>query len=559
MKLFKKFLCTVMLIIILTLSVGSSYLDARHMTKVNAAVLEITAGTLFEICLIVGAAYVTVVYAGHLIENNEDIARVGKNFIDSVTDLPDGWVLKIVDSAGQPYVFGSEALKQVQETSWTVIQGGNPDNDDNDDNDDEDDEDDGKFGIPKILSTADQLVGGFTALGATWLIDSAKKLYQKWVNGEELTEAEAAVFEPILSGYVTDADIADQWSGESFEYIFNYDYFTKNQSIIVRNIGTVSAECNYPVAASVENGRYYRFLCLDKRKSNLPISQDFIFLVDEYYNGVFQNTRYYSALVIGFATGDDFISLNTNFNFPVFPSRQMAEDYLLGILDVSNSLNYAKVYQNADWLSDDWAGQLVDPLTDIGLTLSQLLDLMKALGLNAVGNNLSPEELLDMIKEALPAVNPDLQPDHVNDPVIEPDPNKPPIYYPSPDAWPDPDPGTKPDPDPGTDPDDPSGGDQEDPGNNPDIDRPNSTWVVDLSKYFPFCIPFDLIHLLNALDAEPQAPRFEFPLKIPAYGVDYTFVIDLSDFNTVASIFRTFETLLFILGLILLTRHLIRG
>lgn len=111
-------------------------------------------------------------------------------------------------------------------------------------------------------------------------------------------------------------------------------------------------------------------------------------------------------------------------------------------------------------------------MTNIGLTLTQLIDLAKALGLHAIGNNISAQELLDLLKAFLPAVDPDLWPDGVPDPSIspnpdldpdkipvpsiKPDPDLDPIYWPSADAHPlpDVDPGTNPggSTDPGTDP-----------------------------------------------------------------------------------------------------------
>lgn len=83
--------------------------------------------------------------------------------------------------------------------------------------------------------------------------------------------------------------------------------------------------------------------------------------------------------------------------------------------------------------------------------------------------------------------------------------------------------------------------------------------VVDLSKFFPFCIPFDLIHLIQALDAEPVAPKWTLKLEPPQFPVEWEVVIDLADFESLAKIFRTGETLLFVVGLILITRGIIKG
>ena len=100
-----------------------------------------------------------------------------------------------------------------------------------------------------------------------------------------------------------------------------------------------------------------------------------------------------------------------------------------------------------------------------------------------------------------------------------------------------------------------------------DIDPKNYT--ADLKKIFPFCIPFDLIHLIQAFEAEPEAPVFEFPfdleLENPWTGkkiLDYhhVFKLDMSDYEPVIRIFRIFEIIFFIIGLLMITRQqMIKG
>lgn len=95
----------------------------------------------------------------------------------------------------------------------------------------------------------------------------------------------------------------------------------------------------------------------------------------------------------------------------------------------------------------------------------------------------------------------------------------------------------------------------------PEIEWPtleNPVGVTGLEDIFPFCIPFDIYHFFEALAATPETPHFEIPFNIPGI-INYTFVIDLSDFNGVAAILRTLETLGFCVGLAFVTRKLIRG
>ena len=87
----------------------------------------------------------------------------------------------------------------------------------------------------------------------------------------------------------------------------------------------------------------------------------------------------------------------------------------------------------------------------------------------------------------------------------------------------------------------------------------NTPFLADLSELFPFCVPFDLIRLFKVLQSAPQAPYWEIPLDVPSIGLHYKFVIDMSQFDTLAQLLRICETIGFICGLILITRKLIRG
>ncbi len=94
---------------------------------------------------------------------------------------------------------------------------------------------------------------------------------------------------------------------------------------------------------------------------------------------------------------------------------------------------------------------------------------------------------------------------------------------------------------------------------NPDkITIDGSEATRDWRLVFPFCIPFDIIDLIRVFQAEPEAPRFEIPLKAEEYGIDYTLVLDLAPFESLAVIFRLFERIMFILGLAVLTGKVIK-
>ena len=558
----KRIFAVIITVILLSVTVGSEYLDITHMTCVEAAEVVaaggLTASTLFNICLFVGAVVGTCYVAGEIIDNQEEIAHAGKKFIDSVKEIPEGWIMQMTDtSTGQDYVFGSEAFELVQDTSWEVIQGGSPDNNNNDDDDD-------KNNWLNLFSSANQYVGNFLALGATWVISHASELYQKWVNGEEMTEAELAAIEPFVSGFCNQYDVAAQWSGMSFDYdaTFKFQGYWGTNGLY-SDINHFYGTFNKPLAAVYRSevnsdGRtVYRFeiYTLDK-VGNFSLQSLSTDCTVTKPSGSYTITRNYSN--VSYTVGDGyytFPAMSYSANFPVFASRIDAENYLRGCGDVTNALNYSKVYQNADWLSYDWAGQLIDPFTEIGLTLSQLIELMKALNLHIVGNNFSPGELVDLIRKSLPVVNPELLPDENPVTIPDPLPETEPVYWPSPDAHPLPvDPDPTPDPDPGT---------GSDPSPDPDPDSetidfddivPDTsgsfTDITDsLKNKFPFSLPWDIYYLFSRLAHTPRTPVYYLPLVIERLGIDETIVIDMSDFEDFSSLSRLMLSLLYAYGL----------
>lgn len=90
------------------------------------------------------------------------------------------------------------------------------------------------------------------------------------------------------------------------------------------------------------------------------------------------------------------------------------------------------------------------------------------------------------------------------------------------------------------------------------VDIDGSEATRDWRLVFPFCIPFDMIDLYRVFAAEPQAPHWEIPLKSETFNIDYTFVIDFEQFEVLAEIFRTFQIILFILGLCMITSKVIK-
>ena len=94
-----------------------------------------------------------------------------------------------------------------------------------------------------------------------------------------------------------------------------------------------------------------------------------------------------------------------------------------------------------------------------------------------------------------------------------------------------------------------------------DEDVENMKLPTSIADKFPFCIPFDVIYLVKAMNASSEVPRFELPFKIHYQNINYehTFIVDMTEWDTAVKILRTMLDLLFIAQLISTTRELIRG
>lgn len=81
-------------------------------------------------------------------------------------------------------------------------------------------------------------------------------------------------------------------------------------------------------------------------------------------------------------------------------------------------------------------------------------------------------------------------------------------------------------------------------------------YAINLTRFFPFCIPFDIYNLLQCINASPQAPVIHWEFN--NFGKTESIDIDLSSFNSIASIMRILETIAFCVGLGLVTNKLIK-
>lgn len=83
------------------------------------------------------------------------------------------------------------------------------------------------------------------------------------------------------------------------------------------------------------------------------------------------------------------------------------------------------------------------------------------------------------------------------------------------------------------------------------------TYKLDLLSFFPFCIPRDIMLLLQAFVAEPQTPEFDIPFPTWEDGQMTTmnYTLSLAQFEGLAAALRTFESIAFMIGLLVVTRQ----
>ena len=217
-----------------------------------------------------------------------------------------------------------------------------------------------------------------------------------------------------------------------------------------------------------------------------------------------------------------------SWNGPVFDNRADADAYKNG--DSSR----------VDWVTPelqdtfDNKGNLellpsFEPLASYSMASQQALQELLS---NLASSSLAPAQQLDLVNKFIAGLKTSETPD------------------------PNPNPDPSPEPNPNPDPSNPDNGDGDNSGDS-DVDK--GSFVRDLRNLFPFCIPFDLIDCIRLFNADPVTPKVEIPMHFAFVDVDYTWTIDLKDFNGVATVCRSMFLILFIVGLVLITRNLIRG
>lgn len=550
MKVIKRIVCVFLSVMILFFGVSNSYFSPVKMDNVEAAETIVITGEIARlICEYFGAVTYGYASADKAKPNitTDDLAKVGHEFIKKIYEenglpgeiadvqkelIENKNALGMLSYAGQAYVFGSEALQEVAGMDFSVINGGG--------GDDEDPDEESKF--KKFAKSAFSLT-----MAGTLAMSQVLPLVATELMNENPTEYEQNNPEYKFTGF------DDSYIPDAQQYnIKAYSYWKEvNGSSQINEFSTMS---RYRVHIIHGRDNSYSFRLDNNNSITLPLHQ-----ITYNSNG---SLRYDGAASLSMVYYPAQGSLTFSLNLPIFESAEAWEEALQSG-DYTGALNYNRVYPIADWLKDDWSGVLYDPLTGLNTGLDWYTLVRQGLApASSLGEDVTSDSyrygLRDYFKNAkenrsednMPYVDTSLAPIYLPAtlPEVSIKPDADVAVSPSIDI----DPGVNPNPNP--DPD-PSASPTPLPGGGLSYTKP----VVDLSKFFPFCIPFDLIHLVQALDADPVAPKWTLKLEPPQFPVEWEVTIDLSQFESLAKIFRTGETLLFVVGLILITRGIIKG
>lgn len=253
--------------------------------------------------------------------------------------------------------------------------------------------------------------------------------------------------------------------------------------------------------------------------------------------------------------------------YQTYSSKSSAESYASSYLDnEAPAPNYKKspdlIGENGNLQAEpsqngytvpDYKPQ-IDPGTQAGkpLTLQDWQNF--ANGVQNNNNNTSPtpggnkglfDDILDLIRTVIPENVPNPNPNP------NPDPWSPPVVTPVPDpSYPDPVPDQQITENP------------EESENPQETENPVDTgkpWrLPDLRQKFPFCIPWDIAKMFSKLKVNTrQAPHISWRFNPPNTPIDYTFNLDLEDYEETAALLRNLELIAFIVGLAFVTRYLI--
>lgn len=389
------------------------------------------------------------------------------------------------------------------------------------------------------------LLGGVTAAywGGIALGTLANHLVDAY--GERVAKGVALdVLETVLNSVPLNGRLCSRVDGNYIYYymvpsnVGCYIYFNGNywHGFYINN-NNVSVTVNYKISTSLNST--YR-ITLGARNANTNNGGSGDGLNRNQFTG-------FEDMPSGFNTPDDF-ALSVRQGQTVLNIKPPYSPDIIGV-NGNNNGNYDS--ENSKYNVPDFKPE-IDTGTQAAkpLSLSDWLDFANGVQNNNNQTNPLPDnaeaygDIMDALTVPKPSVNPD------DDPNQNPNPN--PVPTPTPVPTPD-----YPDPNP----DQPQWESETNPSTEPIPDQipTGKPWVVQgLEDKFPFCIPWDIAKVFSALNSgSRQAPYIHWRFNPPNTPIDYTFELDLVDFENVAELLRLLELGAFIVGLAWATRYLI--
>lgn len=427
-----------LILLLCTSIVSGTYFNRQKMTvQATSIIATLSAYTLYEICMYIGGLVIGCAGIGslvYLVENRDDVARVGKDFIDScdLDELSD-WVISKADSLGQSYVFGSEALQTVKDTTFEVIQGGGSSPENNEDNDGDGDKD-----FDDRTKELEQMGMWGTTTFVNWFAERMEDLLNKDAAGEDnFLSNEFQLNDIGYSGYELNEDGYYNYSLTNTFYDSSGN-FSSQATLVGNQEYFVNKCCLVYSGTSSGTARYYFYYYNSDNGSLIRFTPD-VNISDS--NVSVQVYNYVQK-----RDGRAFFSTN----LPVFESLGMAESFFeTGLMTLAS--NYKpKVYRIADWLQEDWQGVIDSLNTGIRSLSGNMLIVGQALN-QAMTNQLNGLGYISAIAEGIAGSVPLSLPAGMATPLYYPDPSLYPALDPSLYPWAQP--NTSPEPEPGADSD----------------------------------------------------------------------------------------------------------
>lgn len=316
--------------------------------------------------------------------------------------------------------------------------------------------------------------------------------------------------------------VSDTTSSWPSRFVHVYDSLWSDRELcVVKDISDTSSFVSAYTGDTVNCYKYYfLFVTSDKSLATNVVSARVNGYLDRYQGQSYYNRLNYNNSSMSFncaykqnLTGNYYVSLDTNMK--IFDSIENFISYcetgsLTGLLN-------GEPYDFPDLATS--TAERLQPLTGYEFAPGRLPGINAALSTAAAAlpePGLDPAENTEAYKNALNAALTAALPEPAPEPEPEPDPS----------------------PDPGT-------------------DGEGESYKRDLRLIFPFCIPFDFIHFIQALSADPVAPCFKIPIKLDSLVIDMVLELDLAWMDPVMEIFRLGELGCFVIMLMATTKKMI--